>query len=64
LINSNLKYLEKLEKEPSTTKLLTKQFAEYLEKIVIFASTELGITLPNPEDLRFKEFEEYYSQYL
>jgi hypothetical protein len=48
----------------STTKLTTKRFTEYLEKIVIFASTELRITLPNPDDLRFKEFEEYYSQYL
>jgi hypothetical protein len=48
----------------STTTLTTKQFTEYLEKIVIFASQELGITLPNPDDLKFKEFEEYYSQYL
>jgi hypothetical protein len=48
----------------SSTQLTTKQFAEYIEKIVIFASQELGITLPNPSDLAFEQFKEYYEQYL
>jgi hypothetical protein len=48
----------------STTTLTTKQFTEYIEKIIIFACTELGITLPNPDDIKFIQFEEYYLQYL
>jgi hypothetical protein len=51
-------------KTKSTTELTTKQFTEYIEKIVIFASQELNIILPNPSDLQFKEFCNYYSEYL
>lgn len=36
---------------PSTTKLNTKEFTQYLEQIEIFASSEFGITLPRPDDL-------------
>lgn len=45
----------------STTKLNTAEFTAYLDKIQIFASSELGIVLPLPEDLVFAEFAEYYS---
>lgn len=45
----------------STTSLDTKCFKSYLDEIQIFASTELGITLPDPEDLRWQEFYDYYS---
>jgi len=46
---------------PTTTKLDTKQFTGYINKIVVFASSELGIVLPNPED---KHWEEFYSQFV
>jgi hypothetical protein len=38
----------------------TAQFTAYLEKVQTFASVELGIVLPNPEDLAFESFEEFY----
>lgn len=44
----------------STTELDTKQFTDFLEKIDVFASSELGIVLPNPGDLAWNEFYEYY----
>jgi len=48
-------------KEITTTKLNTQEFADYLEKVNAFAAN-LGINLPNPEDLGFDEFyNEYYS---
>ena len=48
----------------STTSLDTLGFKYFLDKIQGFASTELNITLPNPDDLHFKEFEEHYKNYL
>jgi hypothetical protein len=48
----------------STSGLDTAQFKQYLDKIQIFASTELSITLPDPEDLRWQEFYDYYSDRL
>ena len=44
----------------STTKLDTKQMTDYLDRIQQFASTELGIVLPNPDDLYWSEFYEQY----
>ena len=44
----------------STKQLDTKLFTEYIDKIVIFASSELGIILPNPSD---KYWEQFYEQY-
>ena len=38
----------------STTGLNTKEFTDYLNKIQVFASSELGIVLPNPIDLQFQ----------
>lgn len=54
----------KVNKEPckipiSTTKLDTKQFTDYLEKIYIWASQE-GIILLRPEDRGWEQFEERY----
>lgn len=46
----------------TTTKLDNKQFWEYLEKIKMFASTELNIILPEPKDKEFEEFLSYYSR--
>jgi len=51
-------------KRLSTTSLDTKQFTEYLNKIQVFANTELAIELPNPEDKKFEEFKDYYEKYL
>lgn len=48
----------------STATLDTKQMTDYLERVQQFAATELGILLPNPEDLQWAEFEAYYSQYI
>lgn len=48
----------------STTSLNTKQFADFLNKVEVFASTELEITLPRPEDVKFKEFYDHYKDYL
>lgn len=45
---------------PSTTKLDTKQFAEYMKKIDVFCSSELGIVCPHPEDQFWADFESKY----
>ena len=31
-----------------------------MSKIQLFANTELSIELPNPDDLKFAEFKDYY----
>jgi len=48
----------------TTTDLDTLLFKQYLDKIQIFASSELGIILPNPEDKAFEHFKDYYSKFL
>jgi hypothetical protein len=48
----------------STTELNSKQFTQYLDKIQIFASAELGIKLPDPTDLYFEQFYEQYKDYI
>lgn len=49
---------------PTTTTLDTKQFTDYLNNIRVFAATELGITLPNPEDAIWAQFHETYNNYI
>lgn len=44
----------------TSSKLNQEQMSEFLTKIQIDALTELGITLPKPED-RF--FEQFYAQF-
>jgi hypothetical protein len=44
----------------TTTDKDTLQFKQYLDKVQIFASSELGIKLPDPEDKYWQEFYEYY----
>jgi len=51
---------EEINDVPSTTKLDTKQFSEYLDKIKEFAFENLGIRLPVPEDIIFEEFYKTY----
>lgn len=48
----------------STTALDTAQFTSYLERIKQFASSELGIILPNPEDLQWQQFYETYRDFI
>jgi hypothetical protein len=48
----------------STTKLNTAKFKQYLDKVQMFANAELNISLPNPEDLQFEQFKDYYSKFL
>ena len=48
----------------TTTDKDTAQFKQYLDKIQIFASTELSITLPEPKDKGFEEFYSYYIEKL
>lgn len=43
---------EKVSIVKSTTRLSTKEFTEYLEKIEQFANEKLGIQLPHPDDYR------------
>jgi len=50
-----------LHKNQSTTQLNTAEFTAYLDKIQIFASAELGIILPNPDDLYFDQMVDYYA---
>lgn len=50
--------------EPTTRTLDTKQFTDYLNHIQVFCSTELGITLPNPEDAIWTQFYETYNNYI
>ena len=45
----------------STTTLDTKQFTEYLNKIQVFATSELGIILPDPDDANWENFCETYN---
>lgn len=53
-------YGETIVRPVSTSKLNTAQFSAYIEKVVAFASSTLGIILPMPGDLAFEQFEEYY----
>ena len=47
-----------------TSKLNTGQFADFLDKVQADAASEFGIRLPNRDDYRWKEFEEYYKHFL
>jgi len=51
-------------KKYTTTNLNTIQFKYYLDRIQADANTELSITLPNPEDLHWDEFFNYYTDKL
>lgn len=49
-----------IEKLTSTTTLNTVQFTHYIDKIVAFAASEIGIALPDPSDLYWEQFYEHY----
>ena len=46
-----------------TSTLTTEAFTEFLNQVQADAATELGITLPTPEDLAWEEFEAQYKEY-
>lgn len=46
----------------TSSKMDSKQMTEFLDNIQIFVLVELGIKLPNPNDLRFAEFYEKYNE--
>lgn len=48
----------------STTSKDTKRFKEYLDKIQLFASIEIGIELPDPNDKYWSDFYETYKYML
>lgn len=54
---------EEEEKIKSTTKLDTKQFTDYIEKICVFMA-DFGIEIPQPKDPNFNDFLEHYKNYL
>lgn len=61
LPRETIRIFDKVTERPiSTTKLSTAEFTIYLDKIETFASSELGIVLPHPEDLYFAEFYDKY----
>lgn len=62
--NSRIIFNQQVEQTVSTTSLDTKQFKHYLDRVQQFANVELGINLPNPEDLHFKEFYETYKDFI
>ena len=45
-----------------TSKLTTEQFTEFLNNIQAEAASELGITLPSPDDLHWEAFFETYNR--
>lgn len=47
-------------KSASTTKLNSMEFAKYMDKVQMFANTELGIILPTFDD---RHFEEFYNEF-
>jgi hypothetical protein len=59
---NSVKYAVEIAK--STTKLDTREMKYYLDRVQQFANAELGIVLPNPEDLHWEEFYNYYKNYI
>jgi len=45
-----------LEKTLSTTKLSTAQFNQYVDKVKMFASSELGIYIPDPNEINLDDY--------
>lgn len=48
----------------STTTLDTKQMTDYINRIIVWAVSELQITLPDPKDKYFEAFYEQYKNYI
>jgi len=63
-VSFHLVFGKQIERSVSTTSLDTIQFTHYLERIQQFASSELGIILPKPEDLQWAKFYEQYKNFI
>ena len=63
-IHSRIIYGKEIVRVTSTTELNTEQFKAYLDKVQQWASVELGIILPEPEDMIFEQFVERYKNYI
>ena len=63
-VHSRIIYGEEVIRTVSTTDLNIDQFTAYLDKVQRWASIELGVVLPNPEDLIFEQFAERYKNYV
>jgi len=46
-----------------TSTLTSEAFTDFLNKVQADAATELGITLPSPDDLAWEEFEQQFKEY-
>ncbi len=46
----------------STTDLNTKEFTEYVEKIMRFASTVLGVYIPTPEERGLSDYQKWWGK--
>lgn len=55
---------EKVQIPNTTTKMDTELFKRFLDRVQIFASMELGIELPLPEDLHWEQFYNQYKNYI
>lgn len=53
---------KQIEDKPTTTTLNTKEFSEYMEKVIVFSHTELGCILPDPADYNLKRIAEFYKE--
>ena len=51
-------------KGKTTTNRDTKEFTDYIEKIVRYCATELQIALPDPSDRYFEQFFEQYKHFI
>ena len=47
-----------------TKELDSSEFKILIDRLVFWASSELGIALPDPSDLEFARFEDYYKNYI
>lgn len=59
-----LVFRQPIEMEVSTTTLTKEEMTSYLERIQAFAASELGLRLPNPDDLYFEQFMEQYKHFI
>lgn len=63
-VHARIIYGQEVVRVTSTTELNTEQFTAFLDKVQQWASIELGIILPEPEDMIFSQFEERYKNYI
>lgn len=63
-VHSRIIYGKEVMRVTSTTELNTEQFTAFLEKVQQWASSELGVILPNPEDRFYEQFVERYKNYI